>query len=299
MEINIDLLTRFEKRLNPTDIEASKIKARLIGYGEISSIIELEEMPGIVFKRMPLFSNMDEAGIYRKNHDIYCSHIQENGIRLPEYEAIVVKRDEHLTTLYIAQKKLEAESIGNRYIAENPKEVVMEFFREVILSVSKIWEFNRKNKGKIEIAIDSQISNWYKNSTLGFIDTSTPLFKINNKEQLDPELLLASAPSFGRMIIRKFFLDDVMNRYYDPKSVYTDLVANLYKEKKEEYIPGLIELINETTDVHLSVKEIEHYYREDKFIWALFLKLRKIDRWLYKNVYKKQYQYILPGRIER
>jgi hypothetical protein len=48
----------------------------------------------------------------------------------------------------------------------------------------------------------------------------------------------------------------------------------------------------------LTAKEIEDYYREDAFIWRIYLAFRKIDRALH-GVLGKDYPYILPERVER
>ncbi len=114
--------------------------------------------------------------------------------------------------------------------------------------------------------------------------------------------MLQSAPSFLRWIIRLFFLDDVMNRYYVPKLVYTDLAANLFKEQKPELIPDAISIINtylpNKEDVVIT-GEVEKYYKEDKLIWSLFLAFRKIDRWLKTALFRGRYEFILPGKIKR
>jgi len=44
---------------------------------------------------------------------------------------------------------------------------------------------------------------------------------------------------------------------------------------------------------------VEKYYREDKFIWTLFLALRRMDRWLTTTIFRKRYEFILPGKIKR
>jgi len=138
--------------------------------------------------------------------------------------------------------------------------------------------------------------------TLFYIDTSTPIFRKNGLEQMDPELFLKSAPFFLRWIIRLFFLDDVMMRYYDRRQVYLDLVANLYKEQRPDLIVSVIELINRHLpdgDEPLTLKEVDKYYREDKLIWTLFLTFRRIDRWLTTRVFRRRYEFILPGKIKR
>jgi hypothetical protein len=85
-----------------------------------------------------------------------------------------------------------------------------------------------------------------------------------------------------------------------------DLLANLYKEQRPELIPALIEIVNkffaeelsEANIKPLTTKEIEDYYREDAFIWRIYLAFRKIDRALH-GVLGKDYPYILPERVER
>jgi len=121
-------------------------------------------------------------------------------------------------------------------------------------------------------------------------------------EQLDPELLLQSAPGFLRWILRLFFLDDVMNRYYDRRQVYIDLAANLHKEQRPDLIPVMLKIINRNkpeTMPPLTEDEINKYYKEDKRIWTLFLAFRKIDRWLTTKLFRKTYNFILPGKIKR
>lgn len=301
MNLNEKLVADFERNLDPQNIAASKIPARLIGFGEISSIIELEEMPGLVLKRMPMFPNKESAHQYLNNYKEYCQLLTKAGLQLPEDDAVIVEKSSSLSVLYFAQQKFNPVQIGNKVLQQIAREKRPKFIDTVIHAIYKVWDFNA-SQSKYQLAIDAQISNWAyleEQEELYFIDTSTPLFKIHGVEQLDPELILTSAPSFGKAIIRKFFLADVMNRYYDEHSVNVDVAANLYKEKLEEYIPIVLEKINARSKLKITEKEVSKYYKEDKFIWSLFLALRKTDRWLHQNFYNKQYQFILPGRIER
>ena len=135
-----------------------------------------------------------------------------------------------------------------------------------------------------------------------FIDTSTPLFRKNGVEQLDAELFLKSAPAFLRWVLRLFFLDDVINRYYDPRLVYMDLAANLYKEQQPALIPLAVEIINALVPDNmkpLTEKEVARYYRQDMLIWTLFLAFRRLDRWMITKLFRRRYEFILPGKIKR
>jgi hypothetical protein len=93
-----------------------------------------------------------------------------------------------------------------------------------------------------------------------------------------------------------------MNRYYNPRQVYMDLAANLYKEQRPDLIPLMVATINRylTTDQKpLSEAEVASYYREDKLIWTLFLAFRRVDRWIKRCLLHRRYEFILPGKIKR
>jgi len=49
----------------------------------------------------------------------------------------------------------------------------------------------------------------------------------------------------------------------------------------------------------LTVDEVDKYYREDKVIWSVYLSFRRIDRWLTTQIFRRRYEYILPGKIKR
>jgi hypothetical protein len=55
----------------------------------------------------------------------------------------------------------------------------------------------------------------------------------------------------------------------------------------------------DTTVPALEKTEIDRYYKNDAFIWALFLSLRRFDRFMKTKVFRQGYNFILPGKIRR
>lgn len=93
-----------------------------------------------------------------------------------------------------------------------------------------------------------------------------------------------------------------MTRYYDRKLVYTDLIANLFKEQRPEIVDTWIKTINMATLDKMEALDrqtIEAYYKEDKLIWRLFLGLRRIDRFIKSKLLGQRYEFVLPGKIKR
>lgn len=307
MRVAEDLLYRFEAGLNPQDLKSSPIPATILGYGEISAIFQIGDNTATAFKRMPLFSERRSADAYARQYRRYCNHLKTAGLNLPPDETVIVEIPGRPVVLYIAQQRIPPPGFGHRLIHAWPTAAITSLFENIVAEIAKVWAFNQAALPDLEIAIDGQLSNWAladpaNHDTLCYVDTSTPLFRLEGLEQLDPELLLQSAPGFLRWLIRWFFLADVMNRYYDPRQVYMDLAANLYKEQRPDLIPLVIDIVNPhlgDAQKPLTEADVAAYYREDKIIWTLFLAFRRVDRWIKNNLLRKRYEFILPGKIER
>jgi len=307
MFVDENLLTEFESGLNPQHLENSSIPATLIGFGEISAIFQVGDQANTAFKRLPLFADRPSARTYISKYNEYCELLGAAGLNLPPDNTCIISAARRPVVLYIAQQRLPSERFAHRLIHRLEAGEMSQLLESIVAEIAKIWRYNQSGLPDRELALDGQLSNWVwleseSGMTLFYIDTSTPIFRKHGMEQMDPELFLKSAPFFLRWIIRLLFLDDVMQRYYQPRQVYIDLAANLYKEQRPDLIEPLVDIINRylmDNEEPLSLKEIEKYYREDKLIWALFLAFRRIDRWLTTRILRRRYEFILPGKIKR
>jgi len=304
LKLDREILQEFERGLNPQNPLASTIPCQILGYGEISTVLQINEDVTIAAKRMPLFSSTAGAEEYAQNYQRYCDRLRDAGLNVPEDKTISVRGHGDLTVLYILQQQLPPDRFCHKLIHTKAETFLNEMVLRIVQEIEKVWDYNQNHAQKIELAIDGQLSNWVflESGELFFIDTSTPLMHEKGIEVLDPELLLKSAPSFLRWLIRWQFLDDVMSRYYDPHLVYTDLIANLFKEQCPEWVDPWIKAINSKTRsrmASLSRKKIESYYKEDKLIWSLFLGLRRLDRFIKMKLVRERYEFVLPGKIKR
>ncbi len=320
-QTELDILREFEKGLDPRFPERSRIPARVLGYGEISTVfaIQVEGLQGRAFKRLPLFHNMEEVEEYRTAYEEYNRLLQEEvGLHLPSHSYAAFLSETGRPTFYIIQRQLPSSSIGDQALQVLPRELVRVLVHRILQELRRVWDYNQE-QDSIQVAIDGQISNWSvegfdpqnpyvdQTTTLCYVDTSTPLFRVEGVEQLDAELFLRSGPSFLVWILRLLFLEDVVNRYYDFHRVAVDLAANFYKEQRPDLIPDVIAVVNsffagEASELGIepiSEKEVRSYYREDALIWSLYLSMRKLDRFIRTRLLRQEYVYILPGKIKR
>lgn len=319
VKIDSDLVQRFEAGLDPRHPEKSLIPAKIIGYGEMSTIFVIKA-PGqeyTAYKRMPIFHNRQEVEHYGRIFQEYNTRLAEIGLNIPAFASVRVSSPQGLPVVYNAQSRLSGEAIANRLIHKLPDQAVKTLFLLVLNELHKVFAFNAAHTD-IRYGIDGQISNWavlhyHKGLVIGpdtrlaYLDTSTPMMQKYGREQLDPELFLRSAPSFMVWLIRWFFLEDVMTRYYDFRLVVIDLIANFHKEQRPHLIPMLIETANEffaaeavLLGIHpIDMRAVRAYYRQDAMIWRLYLGLRRFDRFLRLRLLSRPYRYILPGKIKR
>lgn len=313
VEVDLDLLRRFEDELNPTAPETHAIPSQVLGYGEISTVFEIRAAPfaGFALKRIAVFATTAELDAYLAIYDEYHRLLEDEiGIHLPTHGYAAFTNKNGRPIFYIMQQKVDGRAIGNHALATFAPGDAAAFFLQVLQKMNKVWRYNQAQTA-CQVALDGQISNWAvthfdpTESTLLYIDTSTPLYRISGMEQIDAELFLRPAPSFLRWILRRLFLEDVVARYYDARRVMIDLIANLHKEQLSHLIPGFLEIANQflATELpglaHITQAEVDAYYREDKRIWTLYASMRQLDRWLHNRVFHKQYPYILPGKVRR
>ena len=321
-KIDVQLLRQFEKELDPAFPEKSRIPVKVLGYGEISTVLEIgiESERKLAYKRMPMFKTEQEAESYETLYKEYVQVLQDRiGLRIPPSEVIrCTDEDTGRIAVYVVQEKLPPTAIGHKVIHHLSPDDVSKLVLAVLRETRKVFDFNREHRGELEVGFDGQISNWAlvnfdpeapkldREIELVYFDTTSPLVRKNGEEQLDPELFLRSAPSFLVWIIRLLFLEEVMTRYYSFRRVAMDLIANFYKEQRPGLIPDLVGMVNEffSTEIResgfklISVKEVRAYYREDAWIWRIYLAFRRIDRYLHRLL-GKDYPYVLPGKIKR
>jgi hypothetical protein len=320
MSVNIDIkiLKEFEEGLNTRFPDKSKIPAKIIGFGEISTVFIIDHplLKGFAFKRLPLFSKEEEIENYEIILKEYIDLLKnEIGINVLETAGIKIQTTDGRIVYYIAQPVLPEFSICNNLLHKISESEALRIFNSVLINLKKVRNYNDRNKG-IKIGIDEQLSNWAIKSPgepisdvpeLVYLDISTPLFRKNGKEALNADLFLKSTPPLLRTIVKALFLKEILDRYYDFRLIVIDMLANLFKEKLHHLIQPFIEHANnffktacpEFNLRAIEYKEVEAYYRNDAFIWSLFLSLRKLHREIVTGILRRRYEFILPDKIER
>ncbi|MHA1301923.1 MAG: DUF6206 family protein [Candidatus Helarchaeota archaeon] len=320
MKINRELIKELEYTIDTIHPERGKVPIKILGFGEISLVFELVgDEQNIAYKRLPIFDTEKQVKRHVRAYKEYNRILKEDiGLNIPDYDTYWIKNPKGTITLYCAQEKVNPASIGNKIIHKLSRKDVNKLVLIAMNDCKKVWQFNKDNKN-IDVGFDGQISNFAlrgydddnpkvsDDSELIYLDTSTPMYRKNGIEAMEPELFLKSAPFFLKWLLKALFLQEVMDRYYDWRLVTIDLIANVFKEQRSELIPGLIKTINKFFSEEagefnidpITLKEVSDYYKSDKQIWEIFQFSRRIDRYIKVKLLKKQYDFYLPEKIKR
>ncbi|MFO1392313.1 MAG: DUF6206 family protein [Steroidobacteraceae bacterium] len=313
-------LDAFERDLDLRDPERGPAATKVLGYGEISTVLAIDApgMAQLAFKRMPMFLDDGEAARYEALHAEYLQLLNERvGLRVVPGRTVRLGRHRGKIVMYIVQERLAPDRVAQRLIPRLSVAGLAALTRSALTEAGKVYAFNAGHAPEIEVAVDGQVSNWALREAsdverlergetvpLEYLDTSTPLLRKGGREQLDTELFLRSAPSFLVPLLRAFIVQDVVNRYYDFRRVAIDAVANHHKEQRADAVPTLVDTVNRYFEANLSgvepisEKAVRDYYRQDALIWRIYLGARKLDRALHR-LSGRDYPYILPARVRR
>jgi Family of unknown function (DUF6206) len=320
LEIDVRQLAAFERMLDAATLGDEKSSAKVIAFGEISMVLEIADFPDLVFKRLPIFTEIEKCREWQENCELYLALLNDYaGVTTAPTVNAAIQKNRELSVFYTVQHKLDAESIGNKVLHTADDQSCLNLFELVLENNLRVWDFNADNGNGLETALDSQISNWAvenydpqnpkvaPDQKLLFLDTSTPFVRDRGRELMDAEAMLKSCPSFMVWLVKLLFLGDVVDRYYDKRRNVIDIIANLYKEGRADLIAPFIKAANEFFEgpaaryeiEPIAEKEIKSYYRLDAFIWTFFLRLRKIDRFISTRILGQPYHFMLPDKIER
>ncbi len=311
-ELDTGTLLRFENQLEPGDPEKGDMPARILGYGEISAVLAVEALPGVAIKRMPPFPSDAARQNYRDILSRYCRLLQQHSAIRPVPHRLEFLRNQRGESIaYIVQPLLPAEAIASNFLRTCDEATAEQLIEEIVRALESLWQANREHGDTLRIGLDAQLSNWFCEQDdagglrLHYLDYSTPFLREQGRELLDVDIFLKSLPGFLVGLVRRFFLQEILDRYYDFRAVLVDIAANLHKEKLAQRIPLVLSVINRRLRENgfglneISREEVDTYYRSDAFMWELLLRLRRFDRFITTTILRRRYNFILPGKIDR
>ncbi|MCU0668933.1 MAG: DUF6206 family protein [Myxococcota bacterium] len=308
-----DVLARFEAHLDPARPEAAP-GVSIIGYGEVSTVFALAELPGRVCKRMSGFRDAEAVAHYAETVRRYIDFLEAEDIRVVETAILAIERKGRAPVVYLAQPQLAAEGLGNSVLRHADDATLRARLDAVLLRIGRLLRSNRERRDGRSVTVDAQLSNWHFGSgeRAGgeplLIDIGTPFMRKDGADEIGVELFLAAVPPGVRALYRRArAVERYLDAFFDARSLLVDAVANFHKEGRPDRIPLALERVNRwlAEDVPdlggrpIRAEDVDRYYRNDAKTLELYLRARRLDRFVRTRLLGQRYDFILPGAIRR
>ncbi|MCW8984451.1 MAG: DUF6206 family protein [Thermoanaerobaculales bacterium] len=266
----------------------------VLGYGEISCVLAWRDGDNaFAAKRLPLFDTSSRLEAYREAFDDYLRALAKTGIDVVASRLENTPSADGRIAAWCLQPLLRPSTLAPSWLrqedAGNTRWLFERIADHIVTTVDP------------KLGLDGQLSNWaVVERKVLFFDVTTPMMRDDRgREALDTDLFLASLPWMLSGLVRRFMLHSILDKYYSPRGVLVDLLGNLIKEGIPERLPIGLEVVNTRIEPAIDEAEVHRYYREDAGMWALLQRLRRIDRAWQRRVRRRQYPFLLPGKVER
>lgn len=308
------VLEDFERNLDPADPTA-RGGVRVLGYGEVSVALLLEALPGQVCKRMAGLRDRTAAERYQRLVDDYVALLRGGGLRVVETRVVTVQISGRRPVAYLLQPQLAASGLGNVLLREADDATLLDCVDQVLAALFALWSANRERGDGVELAVDAQLSNWHfvmdeaSGRVPSLFDVGTPYVRRAGTYQIDLELFLAAVPPLIRAHYRRArAVEKYLDHYFDPRSVALDLLGNFHKEGRPDRVPAAANRVNAWLATHgdefghppgVDPADVAAFYATDAEQLELFLKVRRLDRFVRTRLLRSRYEFVLPGVIRR
>jgi len=266
----------------------------VLGYGEISLVLGWPpDAPQWACKRLPAFPDRARFDAYAETLDDYLQALRQAGVEPVATEFRAVDGADGRVVGYAVQPVLPADTLATHVLRRSDPSRGHELVQAVVAGAAAAVS--------PRVGLDAQLANWtWDRGRLTYLDISTPmLWSSDGRLRLDVDVLAQPIPWALRSAIERFLLPGIIDGYRNLRGVYFDLCGNLLKERLDAWLPLFLSFVNEQLEAPMTVEDVERYYRRDKRLWEMLLRIRRLDRAWQRRVRRRDYQFLLPNRVER
>jgi hypothetical protein len=275
---------------------------QILGYGEVSAVLVVPDLPGLVLKRMAGFADVPAAETYRELVTDYVAAVRSAGVPVLETRVFVVRRPGRAPVTYLVQPEVTQDRLGHTLMRTADDATHARLLHRVLDAVLAVREHAVE-----DVAVDAQLSNWYlapgEDEMPVLLDVGTPFVRRGGRQALDAELILSTAPALLRPIFRRLgTVHAYFEDYFEPRTAAVDLLGNYHKEGRPDRIDAALEVVNQRLvplgATPITRREVDRYYRSDARLLGFWLQARRAERAIRLRT-GRGYDFILPGRVRR
>jgi hypothetical protein len=292
--------------------EKAAIRRRVLGWGEISTVAEIEglQVTGwrhptthaplpVVYKKMPPFLDRAAAEDFVRHYYDYNRVLRDEvGIAVPHFEARITAPEPGRVLIFVVQERVDPAAVGHEILRTASIGAAERLYRRILVDYEKLFRFNQaRAAARYQIGLDGQIPNWAVAGYSGdpetltgdehllYLDTNVPMIRIDGRDVVSTGMYFQALPGAARWLIKRLNIDqEVMDRYFQTRTIMLDFLGNLIVRHRADLVPCLVEISNEALTGPLAaggfepftLEEVDKYYRSDVATWRLWRSLKLV-----------------------
>lgn len=258
----------------------------LIGAGEITCVVGWE---GFACKRLPPFDTFARASAYRDLVMRYVDLLRECGVPVIDTALQWIERDGKWNA-YIVQPRLDASTLLPVHLRHAPVPLAAALVQPIL---DHALACQRRGVG-----IDAQVTNWaLRDGVPLYLDVTTPMLRdADGRDLLDTEIFVATLPAVVQSVVRRFLVGDLLNRFFNARETYLDLVSNIANCGLAHLTEPLLAEANARLDVPLTLKDIRNYRRQEWWTWMVIRKCLAAEQWM-RRIRGAPHPHLLPSQF--
>lgn len=259
----------------------------MIGAGEMTCVLRWR---GHACKRLPPFDDLARVDAYAQLLEEYIRQLRASGVPVIDTALHTVSRSgKHM--VYLVQSLIPADRCLPAWLRAAPHGEGLPMARLVLDHVQRC----TANK----VGIDANLSNWSVDDGKPlYFDVSTPMLRdAAGHHRLDTEIFVATLPAIVRGLVRRYFVTELLDRYYDTRRVYENLLGDLPNTRLDDLTATLLVEANARLDTPLTLKQIYAYRREDLITWRAIRQLLKLEQFWRRTILRAPNPHLLPSQF--
>ncbi len=247
---------------------------------------------GYACKRLPPAAETGRIEAYGELVLRYVDRLRQGGVPVVDTGFVAVPGAEGETVGYIVQPRLAPEVLLPHVMRSMDEEIAVGVLRTIEAHVDEALA--------VGAGIDPQISNWaLQEGQLSLLDVTTPMLRDEEgRDLLDTDLFLRTLPFGIRQLVSRFMVDDLLDKNFERRAIFLDLVGNLINYDLEHLTEPFLTALNPGLDRPISAREVESYRRSERWTWKLMrIALRGEQLWRTK-VLGRPDLHLLPSRFQ-
>ncbi|MDQ3744150.1 MAG: DUF6206 family protein [Acidobacteriota bacterium] len=264
-----------EEELNALDASVVEYRRggdhglKIIGHGSISVSIEWRE--SAVVKPLPLFPSRAAFDAYSFVLGKHFQILEDGSVGILSTTLQGLEREGGAWAGWLIQPRVPSERLLPEYLRSVGQGEAVASLSELAAHITAVVS--------PRFGLDADLTNWCVDDAckLLLLDSSPPLLRDDQGRGLvDLGIFLASIPHLLRAPVRRFVVPRLINKFFERRSLFVDILSGFYSEQLSHLLPEVIPRWSSLVENRITEEEVLRYKRRNERLWRALSALERV-----------------------